>query len=70
MASKNEQRWQENYKAMKAYIEEHHFLPDKKKPQNYRLVNWWKYNKKLIKRNKIDPERARLLKELSDMRWI
>lgn len=29
MASKNDEKWIVNYKALKVYIEEHHHLPDK-----------------------------------------
>lgn len=68
MATKNEQKWQENYAQLKRYIEEHRHLPDKKKVEFRGLLNWWKYNKKLIKQRKLDKDRMMLLQELSDMR--
>ena len=68
MATKNEQKWQENYVQLKRYIEEHRHLPDKKKVEFRALLNWWKYNKKLIKQGKLDKDRMMLLQELSDMR--
>lgn len=68
MATKNEQKWQENYVQLKRYIEEHRHLPDKKKVEFRGLLNWWKYNKKLIKQGKLDKDRMMLLQELSDMR--
>lgn len=68
MATKNEQKWQENYAQLKRYIEEHRHLPDKKKVEFRGLLNWWKYNKKLIKQGKLDKDRMMLLQELSDMR--
>lgn len=68
MATKNEQKWQENYAQLKRYIEEHRHLPDKKKVEFRALLNWWKYNKKLIKQGKLDKDRMMLLQELSDMR--
>lgn len=68
MATKNEQKWQENYAQLKRYIEEHRHLPDKKKVEYRGLLNWWKYNKKLIKQGKLDKDRMMLLQELSDMR--
>ncbi|MGM9758746.1 MAG: helicase associated domain-containing protein [Parabacteroides sp.] len=70
MATKNEQRWRENYERLKAYIVENRHLPDKKKVENRGLLNWWKYNKKMIKQGKLDPERIRLLSELSEMREL
>lgn len=65
-----EQKWKENYDALKAYVDEHHQLPDKKKVDNRNLLNWWKYNKKCVKNNKLSPEQLRLLQELSDMRTL
>lgn len=41
--------WMGKYHAMKKYLEVHHQLPDKKKPYNHDLINWWKYNKKRVK---------------------
>lgn len=68
MATRNEQKWHENYERLKAYIVEHHHLPDKKKVENRGLLNWWKYNRKLVKQGIMDSERMALLEQLSDMR--
>lgn len=68
MATKNEQKWQENYERLKAYIVEHHHLPDKKKVENRGLLNWWKYNRKLVKQGIMDSERMAMLEQLSNMR--
>lgn len=65
---KNDLRWQQKYEQLKAYIIAHRHLPDKKKVENRGLLNWWKYNKKLIKQGKISAERHRLLIELGNMR--
>ena len=62
--------WMEKYHAMKKYLEVHHQLPDKKKPYNHDLINWWKYNKKLAKLDKLSEEKLRMLQELSDSRII
>ena len=70
MATKNEQKWQENYVQLKRYIEERRHLPDKKKVEYRGLLNWWKYNKKLIKQGKLDKDRMMLLQELSEMRAL
>lgn len=68
MTTRNEQKWHENYERLKAYIVEHHHLPDKKKVENRGLLNWWKYNRKLVKQGIMDSERMALLEQLSDMR--
>lgn len=68
--TKREQQWQENYNLLKEYVTEHHQFPNKKKMDKRALLNWWKYNKKRIKEGKIEPDKKRLLMELSDMRDI
>ena len=68
MQTKLELKWLGNYNQLKQYIELHRHLPDKKKVDNRGLLNWWKYNKRLIKQGKLDAERTALLQELSDMR--
>ncbi len=65
---KNEERWRYNYTELKSYIEEHGQLPNKKKTENRRLLNWWKYNRKLIKLGKISNERAKMLAKMSETR--
>ena len=67
---KNEERWLLNYNLLREYILEHHFLPGKKKVENRGLLNWWKYNKKLIKSGKLDAERTKMLEKLSQLRDI
>lgn len=63
-------KWQNNYVMLKAYIEEYGQLPDKKKVEARALLNWWKYNRKLIRAGKLDSERTKLLEELSMMRKV
>ena len=65
---KNETRWLENYEQLKLFIQEHGHLPNKKKVENRGLLNWWKYNQKLIRRGALDQERWQMLQRLSDMR--
>lgn len=70
MATVNEIKWQAKYQQLKDYVEQHHQLPDKKKVENRGLLNWWKYNKKLAKLDKLSEEKLRMLQELSDSRII
>lgn len=64
----SEIKWLRNYELLKAFIKEHHHLPDKRRVENRGLLNWWKYNKRLIKLGKLDEERKKLLNELGNMR--
>ena len=66
----NEERWMEHYSLLKKYVSEHGHLPDKKKVENRGLLNWWKYNKKLAKLDKLSEEKLQMLQELSDSRII
>ena len=59
--TKNEKKWAENYELLKEYIAEHRQLPDKKKVEHRSLLNWWKYNRKLIRQGKLDEMRTELL---------
>lgn len=66
--TKNEGNWFANYAVLKAYIEEHHHLPDKKKVENRRLLSWAKYQRKRIKAGILDEEKKRMFLELMDSR--
>lgn len=66
--SKREQNWQEHYAQLLAYVREHRHLPDKRKVENRGLLNWWKYNRKLILQGKLDAHHIQLLDQLSRMR--
>lgn len=65
---KNEAKWHSNYQQLKSFIEEYGHLPNKYKIENRKLLNWWKYNQKLIKQEKLTEGKAMLLKELGEMR--
>ena len=65
-----EEAWNKNYKALKAYVEEHKQFPDKKKVENRSLLNWWKYNKKRMKQGAMTEDKQALLIELSNMRTV
>lgn len=67
---KTEDKWNANYDALKAFVETYRYLPNKKKVENRGLLNWWKYNQRLIKQGKLAVERVQLLSELSKMRIL
>lgn len=64
----HEDSWNQNFELLKAYIEEHHHLPDKKKVENRGLLSWAKYQRKRIKAGALDEEKTRLFLELMDSR--
>ncbi len=66
---KNELKWLAHYNELLSYVEEHHQLPDKKKPDNRNLLNWWKYNRKCIKAGKLNADRLEKLRKINEMRY-
>ena len=64
----HEESWNRNFEMLKAYIEEHHHLPDKKKVKNRGLLSWAKFQRKKIKAGILDEEETRLFIELIDSR--
>lgn len=66
---KNESKWLAHYNELLSYVEEHHQLPDKKKPDKRNLLNWWKYNRKCIKAGKLNADRLEKLRKTNEMRY-
>ena len=64
----HEESWNQNFELLKAYIEDHHHLPDKKKVENRGLLSWTKFQRKKIKAGTLDEEKTRLFLELMDSR--
>lgn len=68
MMNKRDLKWQENYERLKDYVVKYRHLPNKKKAENRGLLNWWKYNKKMVRLGRMDAERVVLLEELNQLR--
>lgn len=57
-----------NYEALKAYIDEHHHLPDKHKETDLNKLSWWKYQMKKKKAGTLTEEQVDMLQKLADSR--
>lgn len=68
--SRRESIWNTRYAELKANIEEFGQLPDKRRVDNRALLNWWKYNRRLLKNGKLDEERTLLITNLGNMRKV
>lgn len=68
--SRRESVWNTRYVELKAYIEEFGQLPDKRRVDNRALLNWWKYNRRLLKNGKLDENRTLLITNLGNMRKV
>ena len=60
-----EEGWKQSFELLKAYIEEHHHLPDKtvrqahQPKENRGLLSWAKFQRKKIKAGTLDEEMVR-----------
>ncbi len=45
-------------------------MPDKRRVDNRALLNWWKYNRRLLKNGKLDKGRMLLITNLGNMRKV
>lgn len=68
--SRRESIWNMRYAELKAYIEEFGQLLDKRRVDNRALLNWWKYNRRLLKNGKLDENRTLLITNLGNMRKV
>lgn len=67
MTGKKEANWNENYRSLRRYVEEHRHLPQKTVVEGRGMLNWWKYNKKCRKAGTLSEEQMRLLDALKGM---
>ena len=53
-----EDRWNQHYEEIVAFMRLHRRRPSKHRPEERDMLNWMKYNKKLISKNKLAEERV------------
>ena len=68
MLSTRDKVWNRNYRKLKAYIDEHHHLPDKKKVEHRGLLNWVKYTRKKINDGSLEEWKKEQFLEVAGMR--
>jgi len=57
-----EERWDHHYEELMAYMKDNHQRPSKYAKSDFQLVNWIKYNRKLINRGELPAERLEKFK--------
>lgn len=71
MLTKRDEKWMENYEALKTYINEHHHLPPKDAPLGAKyLLNWCKYVRKTIKEGTCDEWKKEMFESLMAERHL
>lgn len=64
MSISQEKRWELNYVATKQFIEKHKSLPSKHRIEEHRLLNWIKYNRKLMTQGKLSAKRQEKFEQM------
>lgn len=64
MTISQKERWEQNFAAVKQFIEKKKCLPSKHRVEDHRLLNWIKYNRKLIAQDRLLPERRKKFEQL------
>ena len=64
MKTKSEANWQRKYAELCDFLLEKGHMPSKRRVEDRRLLNWWKYNKKCRNAGLLSEERCKLLDEI------
>ena len=67
MSISQEERWEQNLEAVRQFVEEKKCIPSKHRVEDHRMLNWLKYNRKLITQGKLSPERQKKFEQLLTM---
>lgn len=59
-----DERWQQKYLQVRAYIETRHKNPSKHHIEDARMVHWIKYNKKLLHKGLLPTDREERFRQL------
>lgn len=54
-------KWMEMYNNVWNFVTEHHRGPSRHHPEDSRLLNWLKYNRKRLNKGLLTPERKELI---------
>ena len=64
---KQEDKWNQHYEEVVEFIQVHHRRPSKHRLEEHDMLNWIKYNKKQISKNKLSEERIEKFNTLLTM---
>ena len=60
----NEEAWNINYQKVYAFVERNHRAPSRHRTEEHTLLNWLKYNRKCLNKDKMQPQRKKKFVEL------
>ena len=61
---KRETAWKKNYEALRAFVSDNHRGPTRHHIEEMHMLNWLKYNRKMLNKEKLPPERKELILRL------
>ena len=61
---KRETAWKKNYEALCAFVSDNHRGPTRHHIEEMHMLNWLKYNRKMLNKEKLSPERKELILRL------
>ena len=61
---KRETAWKKNYEALWAFVSDNHRGPTRHHIEEMHMLNWLKYNRKMLNKEKLSPERKELILRL------
>ena len=59
-----DEQWNNNYDAVMRFMRKTHHRPSRHRKSEYKMVNWYKHNKRLLLRNEMPLHRQEKFKEL------
>ena len=60
----NEEAWNINYQKVYAFVERNHRALSRHRIEEHTLLNWLKYNRKCLNKDKMQPQRKKKFVEL------
>ena len=63
----NEEAWNINYQKVYAFVERNHRAPSRHRTEEHTLLNWLKYNRKCLNKDKMQPQRKKKFVELLEL---
>lgn len=61
---KRETAWKKNYEELWAFVSDNHRGPTRHHIEEMHMLNWLKYNRKMLNKEKLSPERKELILRL------
>lgn len=62
-----EELWEKNYAAVWQFVQQNHRGPSRHHKEEFRLLNWMKYNRKILNQKQMEPGRKEKFQKLQEL---